>query len=334
MSIIERDRKTADMVPGESSSRTIEFPVKSGTRKGTRPIGSTGEGAIGTEAVSPVTTIFPQERIKVEEAGSSSGEVPEIAVDLGELGEHRLLLDSNAMELIEEKTGGRFLDTFKPQSAKDVLAFFWGCLQYEDDPPTMEEIGAAVYVYQMGEIFDIMARLSGRCKNSSHVLAPFLPANPVVVDEIFKYMEPEFGSILWDLGSGDGRVLAKALKDHGMQGVGIEWEKNLVQNSRELIEALDAKEKIEIREGRIQDHIRNDPDFPEADIVFIYLLTHSNVKLAETLQRRLKKGARVVAYSFPFRGWEDLCEEAVEGHCEKVDYYIYTLKGNEDVSDN
>jgi len=326
MSSNEINSKTATMVPGESSSRAIEFPSKSGTRTGTRKTGSASKGESGDAAVSSVTTIFPQERIEVEE-GSSSGEIPEIAVDLGELGEHRLLLDSNAMELIEKETGGRFLDTFKPQSAKDVLAFFWGCLQYEDDPPTLQEIGAATYVYQMGEIFDIMARLSGRCKNSPDVLAPSVPANPVVVDAIFKYLEPEFGSIIWDLGSGDGRILAKALQDYGMKGVGVEWEKNLVENSRELIEALNAKEDIEIREGRVQDHIRNDPDFSEADIVFVYLLTHSNVKIAETLQRRLKKGARVVAYSFPFRGWEDICTEAVEGNCKKVDYYIYTMPG-------
>jgi precorrin-6B methylase 2 len=191
----------------------------------------------------------------------------------------------------------------------------------------MDELGKAIYIYQLGEVFDIMARLSGRCKNSPYVLAPFVPANPVVVDEIFEYLKPEYGSMIWDLGSGDGRVLAKALQDHGMRGVGVEWDKNLVENSRELIDVLDAKEKIEIREGKIQDHITNDPDFADADIVFVYLLTHSNVKLAETLQRRLKKGARVVAYAFPFRGWEDTCTEAVEGNCQKVEYYIYTMPG-------
>lgn len=323
----EINSKTATMVPGESSSRAIEFPGKLETRKGTRPAGSASKGESDHAAVNPVTTIFPKERIEAGEEGSGSGEIPEIVVDLGELGEHRLLLDSNAMELIEDKTGARFLESFKPQSAKDILAFFWGCLQYEEDPPTIEEVGKAVYVYQMGEVFDIMARLSGRCKNSPDVLAPFVPANPKVVDEIFKYMEPEFGSVIWDLGSGDGRVLAKALQDYGTKGVGVEWEKNLVENSRELIKALDAGAKIEIREGKVQDHIKNDPDFAEADIVFAYLLTHSNVKIAETLQRRLKKGARVVAYSFPFRGWEDICDEAVEGHCEKVDYYIYTMPG-------
>ena len=231
------------------------------------------------------------------------------------------------MELIEEKTGGRFLDTFKPKSASDVLAFFWGCLQYEEDAPTMEELGKAIYIYQLGEVFDIMARLSGRCKNSPYVLAPFVPANPKVVEEIFEYLEPKYGSMLWDLGSGDGRVLARALKDHGMNGVGVEWEKNLIQNSRELIEALKAKDNIEIRDGKIQDHIKNDPDFPEADVVFVYLMTHSNVRIAEMLMKRMKKGARVVAYSFPFRGWEDICTEAVEGHCDKVDYFIYTMPG-------
>lgn len=326
MSSNANDSKTATMVPGESSSRAIEFPAQSKVGKGTRTTGSERTEADGEAARSPVKTIFPKERIEAEE-GSDVGEIPEIAVDLGDLGERRLLLDSNAMELIEDKTGARFLETFKPQSAEDILAFFWGCLQYEEDPPTLEEIGKAIYVYQMGEIFDIMARLSGRCKNSPDVLAPFVPANPIVVDEILKYMEPEFGSIIWDLGSGDGRVLARALKDYGMKGVGVEWEQNLVENSRELIDALDAKEKIEIREGRIQDHIKNDPDFAEADIVFTYLLTHSNVKIASTLRKRLKKGARVVSYLFPFRGWEELCTEAVEGECEKIAYYIYTMSG-------
>ena len=317
--------KTATMVPGEPSSRAIEFPAESVARKNTRTTGSKRTGEGGETEVSPVTTIFPQERIKVEQEDGSQVGVPEIAIDLGDLGERRLLLDSNAMELIEEKTGGRFLDTFKPQAAKDVIAFLWGCLQYEADPPTMEEIGNAVYVYQMGEIFDIMARLSGRCRNSPDVLAPFVPANPVVIDEIFKYLKPEYGAKLWDLGSGDGRVLAKALTDHGMTGVGIEWERNLVENSRSLIESLDASNKIEIREGKIQDHIRNDPDFSEADVVFIYLMTHSNVRIADMLRKRLKKGARVVAYSFAFRGWEAVCQEAVEGNCDSTDYYIYTM---------
>lgn len=331
-------REDSALLPGEAVGVVREAPARLEVPETLGQGGRTGASADRKDQSATVTEIRRKDRAALEaEEGSGGGEIPEITIDLGDLGERRLVLDSNAMELIESKTTSRFIEGFKPQKAADVLVFFWGCLQhYEDaDEITIEKLGRHLYVYQLGEIFDIMARLAGRVKNSPDVLAPFVPSNPEAIREILKYLNPEYGAKLWDLGCGDGRVLTLAYKDYGMKGVGVEWDSEQVKVARDLIGAMDMNDAIEIREGLIQDHIENDPDFSEADVVFVYLLAHSNIRIAETLRKRLKDGARVVSLVFPFREWEEIVAHSAAGVTSNdTPFYVYTMGEREDVQES
>lgn len=322
----ERTGKDVDLVqatPIDSlhNSGAVTLPERASPERGVSP------GPDRPRAVPPTAKATTSGTVPAEpEEDSGAGEIPEITVDLGHLGSRKLILDSNAMELIEARTSIRFLTGFRPSCAGDVLAFFWACLQHEANPPTEEEIGRALYIYQLGEIFEIIARLSGRVKNSPDVLAPFLVTDPKMIDAIFRKLDPQFGQVLWDLGSGDGRILAKGLRDYGLRGIGVEWNEALINSSRELVEAMDARDKIEIRAGTIQEHL-NDPDLGEADYVFVFLLAHSNVRIGRKLRSRLKTGAKVISPVFEFRGWEEGAGVSVETGADETGaiFYVYTM---------
>lgn len=114
------------------------------------------------------------------------------------------------------------------------------------------------------------------------------------------------GETLYDLGSGDGRIVLMAAKEFGAVGYGIEHKISLIEESKSKAEEIGVSEHVKF----IQTSIYK-TDLHSADVVTIYLTTRSNERIRPKLERELKNGARVVTHNFPIYRWKI-------NHMEKV----------------
>jgi precorrin-6B methylase 2 len=137
----------------------------------------------------------------------------------------------------------------------------------------------------------------------------FVPTPQAVVDAMLKLANVHKGDILFDLGSGDGRIVVTAAKQFGIHATGIDI------NPVRIAEANENAQKNGVT-GLVQ--FRNEDlfeaDIKDASVVTLYLLTSLNLKLRPKLWRDLKPGTRIVSQTFDMGDWEPEKQEVVEGH--------------------
>ncbi len=133
---------------------------------------------------------------------------------------------------------------------------------------------------------------------SSFFSAPFVGTEPKVVQRMLNMAELQKGQVLYDLGSGDGRIVVSAAL-RGANAVGTEADPLKVLYSKLFIKVmkLDKNAKI-IRKNFFE------ADLKTADVVTLFLLQDTNQKLKNKLAKELKPGSRVVSYSFTLEGWK------------------------------
>lgn len=128
------------------------------------------------------------------------------------------------------------------------------------------------------------------------------------------------GETVYDLGSGDGRILIAAVQKYGAgHAVGIEIDPDLVEKARRRVHSLRLDDKIEVIHGSA---LR--ADLGAADVVTLYFLTTTNEKLRPNLEKCLKPGARVVSNQFPIKGWK--ASEAVIVKMGSMEHTIYVYR--------
>jgi len=133
----------------------------------------------------------------------------------------------------------------------------------------------------------------------SKKIVPFVPTPQDVVERMLELVQVKKGDVVYDLGSGDGRIVITAAKKYGVKAVGFEIDPELVRQSRESIK----KEKVEnLAEIRQQD-IRT-VDLSPATVVTMYLLPDVNLMLRPNLWKQLKPGSRVVSHDFDIADWK------------------------------
>ena len=126
---------------------------------------------------------------------------------------------------------------------------------------------------------------------------PFVPTPPEVVDRMLELAEVKSGDVLYDVGSGDGRIVIRAAKKYGIRAVGIEIDGDLVEKARDRARVEGVADLVEFRE---QDAFA--ADISEATVVTLYMLPEFNFKLKPQLAK-LRPGARVVSHDFGIEGW-------------------------------
>ncbi len=124
------------------------------------------------------------------------------------------------------------------------------------------------------------------------------------------------GTTVYDLGSGDGRLLIMAARDFGAHAVGIEINPLRWLLGQVLITCYRVRGRVEIRRGSFFDL-----DLSEADIVACYLAPEAIRKLTAKFNRELKPDARVVSYRFPFFDLMPLAEN------DQARVYLYKTAG-------
>jgi len=141
----------------------------------------------------------------------------------------------------------------------------------------------------------------------SKKIVPFVPSPPEVVAKMLETAGVKTGDLVYDLGSGDGRIVVAAAK-RGARAVGFEIDGDLVKESRENIRKAGLQNLAEIRQ---QDILT--VDFSAASVVTMYLLPDVNLKLKPRLLGQLKAGSRLVSHSFDMGDWKPDRIERIDG---------------------
>jgi SAM-dependent methyltransferase len=149
----------------------------------------------------------------------------------------------------------------------------------------------------------------------SKKIVPFVPSPQEVVDKMIAVAGVKKGDVVYDMGSGDGRIVIAAAKK-GARAVGFEIDGDLVKESRENIRKAGVQNLAEIRQ---QDILT--VDFSPATVVTMYLLPDVNLTLKPNLQKQLKSGSRIVSHSFDMGDWKPDRVERVDGRT----IYLWTI---------
>jgi len=150
---------------------------------------------------------------------------------------------------------------------------------------------------------------NGACAQDfdSKKIVPFVPSPQDVVDKMIDLAGVKKGDVIYDLGSGDGRIVIAAAKK-GARAVGFEIDGDLVKQARDNIRVAGVQDSAEIRQ---QDILT--ADLSQASVVTMYLLPDVNLKLKPNLLSQLKPGSRVVSHSFDMGDWKPDKSERVAG---------------------
>ncbi len=130
------------------------------------------------------------------------------------------------------------------------------------------------------------------------VLAPYFPTPLTIVEQMLDLAKLKPGEKIFDLGSGDGRIIFMAAQRFRADAIGVELDNDLVSSSQAKIRQLGLTQTARIIHGDILTQ-----DYSSADVVAIYLLPDSLLKVRPILEKQLKKGTRVVAHDFGIAGW-------------------------------
>ncbi|HTS66933.1 MAG TPA: methyltransferase domain-containing protein [Candidatus Acidoferrales bacterium] len=152
-------------------------------------------------------------------------------------------------------------------------------------------------------------------------LAPYYPTPQSIVEKMLQLGSLKTGEKMFDLGSGDGRIVITAAQKFHAFAVGVELDKDLAKRSADRILKLHLDKYARIVNGDLLQQ-----DYSSADLVTVYLLPDSvNNKVQPLLDGQLKKGARIVAKDFDFRNWtpEKVENIADDGEGRSHTLYLY-----------
>lgn len=137
---------------------------------------------------------------------------------------------------------------------------------------------------------------------------PFVVTPQKTVNKMLELAGVTEEDVVYDLGSGDGRIPIAAAQKYGARGVGIEIKPDLVQRARKNAKLSGVSDKVQIRQQDIFE-----ADFRDATVVTMYLFPDVNIKLRPMLFEQLEPGARVVSHSFDMNEWEPDTSVNVDG---------------------
>ena len=152
-------------------------------------------------------------------------------------------------------------------------------------------------------------------------LAPYYPTPETIVERMLKLGALKAGEKMFDLGSGDGRIVIMAAEKFHANAVGIEWDKDLYKQSMQKIQSLKLEKTARIVNGDILQQ-----DYSSADLITVYLLPTSNDKVRPILEKQLKKGTRIVSHDFEFSGWQPEKVETIDDDGEGRSHTLYLYR--------
>lgn len=150
--------------------------------------------------------------------------------------------------------------------------------------------------------------------------APYVPTPQVVVDQMLAMANVGPDDVIYDLGSGDGRVVITAAQKFGAKGVGIEIDPELVTLANTNAETAGVSDRVQFREADLFAS-----DFSDATVVTLYLLPEVNLRLRPILLTQLKPGTRIISHGFDMGDWKPEAVEVVRGPSKLHILYKWTV---------
>jgi cyclopropane fatty-acyl-phospholipid synthase-like methyltransferase len=148
---------------------------------------------------------------------------------------------------------------------------------------------------------------------------PFVPTPVEVIDKMLEMAQVRRNDVVYDLGSGDGRVVIRAAKKYGARGVGVEMDQTLLEKARKSARAEGVSHLVEFR---AEDALKI--DLSPATVVTLYMLPWFNEAMKPNFRKYLKAGSRIVAHDFGIEGWEpDKTEKLPEPEKKAGGYFHY-----------
>ena len=138
-------------------------------------------------------------------------------------------------------------------------------------------------------------------------IVPYVPTPQEVVDRMLELAEVKKGDVIYDLGSGDGRIVVTAAKKYGVKAIGFEIDPQRIKESHENIKKAGVGNLVEIR----QQDIRT-VDLSGASVLTMYLLPEVNLMIRPNIWKEMKPGSRVVSHDFDMGDWKPLKTEHIK----------------------
>ena len=155
-------------------------------------------------------------------------------------------------------------------------------------------------------------------------LAPYVPSAPEVVDRMLTLAGVTKADVVYDLGSGDGRIPIAAAKKYGARGVGLDINPERIEESRANAKAAGVEHLVEFRLENVLT-----ADVSQATVVTLYLLSYANAKLRPILTKQLRPGTRIVSHAFSMgTEWPaDKVERFTTSTGDEVTLYLWKADG-------
>lgn len=127
----------------------------------------------------------------------------------------------------------------------------------------------------------------------------FVPTPDEVVEAMLRLADVGANDVVYDLGSGDGRIPITAARRFGARGVGIDLDPELVAQATRSAQEAGVADRVRFVEGDIFES-----DISPATVVTLYLLTSINERLRPKLLKELRSGTRIVSHQFRMGDWD------------------------------
>ncbi len=132
-----------------------------------------------------------------------------------------------------------------------------------------------------------------------HVDVPYVPTPDTVVSAMLRLAQVKKGDVLYDLGSGDGRIVIAAARRYGIRAVGVDIDPRRIEEANTNARRAGVANLV-----RFVQQDLFDADFSEATVVTLYLLPRLNMKLRPRLLAELRPGSRIVSHGFDMGDWK------------------------------
>src|SRR6476646_6378714 len=152
-------------------------------------------------------------------------------------------------------------------------------------------------------------------------LAPYYPTPQTVVDKMLQLGGLKAGEKMFDLGSGDGRIVVMAAQKYKADATGVELSDSLYRQSMDRIKTLGFTSTARIIHGDLLKQ-----DYSSADLLTVYLLPVGNELVTPILENQLKPGARIVAHDFEFAAWRPVQSLTIDDDGEGRSHRLYLYR--------
>jgi SAM-dependent methyltransferase len=159
----------------------------------------------------------------------------------------------------------------------------------------------------VAEPFAAWAQPAQKFDDEGKKIVPYVPTPQEVVDRMLELAQVKKGDVVYDLGSGDGRIVVTAAKKYGVKAIGFEIDPERIKESAENIKKAGVGDLVEIR----QQDIRT-VDLSQASVLTMYLLPEVNLMIRPNIWKQMKPGSRVVSHDFDMGDWKPLKKENIK----------------------